>query len=36
MKFNLDVELPRNESIEIPSMTIVVRAVFLESNKHYP
>ena len=36
IKFNLDRELPYNKMIEIPSMIIVVRAVFHESNKFYP
>ena len=33
IKFNSDDELPLNKTIEIPSMTIVVRAIFLESIK---
>ena len=36
IKFNSDDELPLNESIEILSMTIVVRAIFLENNQYYP
>ena len=36
IKFNLDEELPLNKTIEIPSMVIVVRAIFLENNKYYP
>ena len=36
IKFNLDDKLPLNKMIEIPSMIIVVRAVFYENNKHYP
>ena len=36
IKFNLDDELPLNRMIEIPSMVIVVRAVFQENNKYYP
>ena len=36
IRFNLDDELPLNKTIEIPSTIIVVRAIFLESNKHYP
>ena len=36
MKFNLDDELLLNKMIEIPSMTIVVRAVFHENNEYYP
>ena len=35
-KFNSDDELPLNKTIEIPTMTIVVRAVFHENNKYYP
>ena len=30
IKFNSDDELPLNKTIEIPSMIIVVRAIFLE------
>ena len=36
IKFNSDGELPRNKTIEIPTITIVVRAVFHENNKYYP
>ena len=36
IKFNSDDELPLNKTIEIPSMTIVVRAIFHENNKYYP
>ena len=36
INFNLDDELPLNKMIEIPSMMIVVRAVFHKDNKHYP
>ena len=32
----LDDELPLNKTIEIPSMIIVIRAVFYENNKYYP
>ena len=35
-KFSLDDKLPLNKTIEIPSMIIVVRAVFHENNKYYP
>ena len=35
IKFNSDDELPLNKTIEIPSMIIVVRAVFHENNKYY-
>ena len=34
-KFNLDYKLPLNQTIEIPCMIIVVRAVFHENNKYY-
>ena len=36
IKFNSDNELHRNKTIDIPKMTIVLRAVFHESNKYYP
>ena len=36
IKFNSDDELPLNKLIEIPSMIIVVRAVFKENSKYYP
>ena len=36
IKFNSDDELPLNKTIEIRSMIIVVRTIFLESNKYYP
>ena len=36
IKFNLDDKLPLNKIIEIPSMIIVVRAVFHKNNKYYP
>ena len=36
IKFNSDDKLPLNKTIEIPSMIIVVRAVFHENNKYYP
>ena len=32
-KFDLDDELPLNKTIEIPTIAIVVRAIFLKSNK---
>ena len=35
IKFNSDDKLPLNKTIEIPSMLIVVGAIFLENNKHY-
>ena len=36
IKFNSDDELPLNKTIEIPTMKILVRAVFHENNKYYP
>ena len=36
IKFNSDDDLPLNKAIEITSMTIVVRAIFLLNNKYYP
>ena len=35
MKFDFDDKFPLNKTIEIPSMIIVVRAIFLENNKYY-
>ena len=35
VKFNSNDELPLNEMIKIPIMTIVVRAIFHEKNKYY-
>ena len=35
IKFNSDDELPLNKMIEIPSMAIVVRAIFYENKKYY-
>ena len=35
IKFNLDDKLPLNKTIPIPSLIIVVRAVFHKSNKYY-
>ena len=35
IKFNSDNELPLNKTIEIPTITIAVRAVFHENNKYY-
>ena len=34
IKFNSDKELPLKRTIEIPTMTKVVRAVFYENNKY--
>ena len=36
INFNSDDELSPNKTIEIPGITIVVRAVFHENNKYYP
>ena len=36
IKFISDDELPLKKTTEIPSMIIVVRAVFHENNKYYP
>ena len=35
IKFDSDDELPLNKTIQIPIITIVVRAVFHENNKYY-
>ena len=35
IKFNSDDELPLNKMIELPTMTVVVRAIFLENSKYY-
>ena len=35
-KFDSDDELSLNKRLEIPIMTIVVRAVFLTNNKYFP
>ena len=36
VKFISDDKLPLNKTIEIPTITIVVRTIFLENNKYYP
>ena len=36
IKLNSDDNLPLNKIIGIPSMAIVVKAIFLENNKYYP
>ena len=36
IKFNSNDELALNKTIEIPSIIIVVRALFHENNKYYP
>ena len=35
IKFDSDDNLPLNKTIEIPRVTIVVRAVFPKNNKYY-
>ena len=35
-KIDSDCSLPLNKTIEIPTVTIIVRAVFHENNKYYP
>ena len=36
IKFDSDDELPLNKIVEIPTIAIAVRAIFLENNKYYP
>ena len=36
IKFHKDDNLPLNEILKIPIITIVFRAVFHENNKYYP
>ena len=36
IKSHSDDELPLNKSIEIPTIAIVVRAVFHQNNNYYP
>ena len=36
IKFNSDNKLPLNKTVEIPTITIVIRTVFLKNNKYYP
>ena len=36
IRFISDEKLPLHKTIEIPTIKIVVRATFLENNKHYP
>ena len=35
IKFDSDDDLPLNKTIEIPTVTAVVRSVFHENNKYY-
>ena len=36
IKFFSDDKLGLNKAVEIPTITIVLRAIFLENNKHHP
>ena len=36
LKFDLEDNFPLNKTVELPIMTIVVRAVFHENKKYYP
>ena len=36
IKFDLDDDLPLNETTEIYNVIIVVRAIFYENKKYYP
>ena len=36
IKFNSDDELPLNKTIEMSTVTTVIRVIFLENNKYYP
>ena len=36
IQFNSDDEFPLNKMLDIPTITIVVRAIFPENNKYYP
>ena len=36
IRFISDEKLPLHKTIEIPTIKIVVRAIFLENSKHYP
>ena len=36
IKFDLVDNLPLNKTIEIPMVTLVIRAFFPENNKYYP
>ena len=36
VKFNSDDQLALNKTMEIPSIIIVLRAIFLENKKYYP
>ena len=36
IKFFSDDKLGLNKAVEIPTITIVLRAIFLENNKYHP
>ena len=36
IKFNSDDKLPLNKTVDIPTIKIFVRAIFLENKKYYP
>ena len=36
IKIDSDENLPLNKTLEIPLMTLVVRAIFHKNNKYYP
>ena len=36
VKFQSYDEWPLDKTIKVPSMTVVVRAIFFENNKYYP
>ena len=36
IKFDSDDDLPLNKTIEIPTVTTVIRSVFHKNNKYYP
>ena len=36
IKFNSDDKLSLNKTVEIPTIKIFVRAIFLENKKYYP
>ena len=36
IKFNSGDEFPLNKTVEIPTITIVVRVIFLKNKKYYP
>ena len=36
IKFNSDDNLPLNKPLRLHNLTIIVRSVFKEKNRHYP